>query len=198
MCLLSGRSDLKNYHRKRVNQPIKNAEEHGVSQLGLHCFEILQARNGPTLQGERDGSKYGVESGKVELVATATAGNQHEPCSSHVDVQCKPCERHNPCNEPHDIVLLCRVRRDWAGLRTVAEKRECHKRPCLMGERREAKWIHHVACGKRDLDTLSRIALITGGYKSNGTVHTKVGFCRSARNCARDLVRVSIPARVRR
>ena len=125
VCLLSGRSDVKNDHRKRVNQPIKNAEEDGVSQLGLHCFEILQARNGPTLQGER--WLNGVESGKVELVATATAGNQHEPCSSHVDVQCEPCERHNPCNEPHDVVLLCRVRRDWAGLRTVAEKRECQK-----------------------------------------------------------------------
>ncbi len=149
---------------------------------------------------ERDGSKYGVESGKVELVATATAGNQHEPCSSHVDVQCEPCERHNPCNEPHDTVLLCRVRRDGAGLRTVAEKRKCQQIPCPRDEEggERSKMDPSRRFRQKDLDTLSRIALITGGYESNGTVQTKVGFCRSPRNCARDLVRVSIPARVRR
>jgi hypothetical protein len=94
---------------------------------------------------EKDDSKYG----KLELVPTAT-GNQHEPCSSHVDVQCKPCERHNPCNEPHDIVLLCRVRRDWAGLRAVAEKKECKKKTCLEGGEKQ-KWIHHVACSRKTL-----------------------------------------------
>ncbi len=52
---------------------------------------------------------------------------------------------------------------------------------------------------QKDLNALSRIGLITGVYKSNGAVHTIVGFFyRSARNSARDLVRVSIPARVRR